>query len=267
MSPTPAVAREPHTVRTSASLAARERAKESLRAQLRAVARRHIAERGAADLSVRAVARELNMTSSAVYRLISSRDELFTSLIVESYASLAEVAEQADLIQAGRGQDAAARWLAICRAVRAWALGHPHEYSLLYGSPIPGYLGPMDMAQGSTRIWRVVAGVMDMAISTGVLRPQARTFDVDGLVSPYVLATVGQPAPPFTDSILRGIALFSSLIGGISAELFGHFHGLTTDPDRVFDLVVATGAQGAGLELPVSYVDVAKSPNVRTTVD
>jgi AcrR family transcriptional regulator len=267
MSPTSAVAREPHTVRTSASLAARERAKEAVRAQLRAVARRHIAERGASDLSLRAVARELNMTSSAVYRLISSRDELFTSLIVESYNSLAEVAEQADRIQAGQGQDAAARWLAICRAVREWALAHPHEYSLLYGSPIPGYLGPKDVAQGSTRIWRVVAGVMDTAVSTGVLRPQSRTFEVDGLVSPYVLATVGRPAPPFTDSIIRGIALFSSLIGGISAELFGHFHGLTTDPDRVFDLVVATGALGAGLELPVDYVDGARGPEARTTVN
>jgi AcrR family transcriptional regulator len=267
MSQTSAVGREPHTVRTSASLAARERAKEALRAQLRAVARRHIAERGAADLSLRAVARELKMSSSAIYRLVSSRDELFTTLIVESYASVAEVVEQADRIQAGQGQDAAARWLAICRAVREWALGHPHEYSLLYGSPIPGYLGPVDASQGSARIWRVVAGVMDTAVSTGVLRPQSRTFDVDGLVTPYVLVTVGQPAPPFNDSIIRGMALFSSLIGGISAELFGHFHGLTTDPDRVFDLVVATGAQGAGLELPVNYVDGGRSPDVRTALD
>ena len=82
-----------------------------------------------------------------------------------------------------------------------------------------------------------------------------------------MLVTVGQPAPPFNDSIIRGMALFSSLIGGISAELFGHFHGLTTDPDRVFDLVVATGAQGAGLELPVNYVDGGRNADVRTALD
>ncbi len=255
MTSTPALERQPHTVRTSASMAARERAKEVIRTQLRSVARRHIAERGAADLSLRAVARELDMTSSAVYRHIGSRDELITSLIVESYDSVADVAERADRAEAGQGQDAAARWLAICRAIREWALEHPHEYALLYGSPIPGYRAPIDVAEGSARIWRVVAGVMDTAVSTGVLRPQSRTFDVEGLVTPYVLATVGQPAAPFTDFIVRGMALFSSLIGGISAELFGHFHGLTTDPDRVFDLVVATGAQGAGLELPVTCVE------------
>ena len=34
------------------------------------------------------------------------------------------------------------RWRAVCRAIRAWALEHPHEYALIYGSPVPGYLAP-----------------------------------------------------------------------------------------------------------------------------
>jgi AcrR family transcriptional regulator len=246
-------------------MAARERAKEAVRAQLRSVARRHIAERGAGDLSLRAVARELDMTSSAIYRHVSSRDELITSLMVESYESLAEVAERADRMQAGLGQDAAARWLAICRAVRRWALERPHEYALLYGSPIGAYRASVDVAQGSARIWRVVIRVMETAVSTGVLRPQPRTFDAQGLVTPYVLATVGQPGPPFTDFIVRGMALFSSLIGGISAELFGVFQGLTTDADRIFDLVVATGAQGAGLDLPVDCADQDGIPEIPLT--
>ncbi len=244
-------------------MAAKERAKEVVRTQLRSVARRHIAERGAADLSLRAVARELGMTSSAVYRYISSRDELLTCLIVESYDSLADVAERADRVEAGSGGDAAARWLAVCRAIREWAVGHPHEYALLYGSPIPGYRAPIDVAEGSVRIWRVVAGVMDTAVSTGVLRPQSRTFDVEGLVTPYVLATAGRPAAPYTDFIVRGLALLSSLIGGVSTELFGQFRGLTTDPGRVFDLVVATGAQGAGLELPVHCLDGSGRPDAQ----
>src|SRR3954449_8855417 len=139
--------RQPHRVRTGAPMTARERAKEQVRAQLRSVARRHIAERGAPDLSLRAVARELDMASSAIYRHFSSREELITSLIIESYDSVADVAERADRIEAGQGQDAAARWLAICRAIREWAVEHPHEYTLLYGSPIPGYRAPIDVAE------------------------------------------------------------------------------------------------------------------------
>ena len=252
--------RPPRLVRSSASLAARERAREEVRAQLRAVARRHIAERGAADLSLRAVARELGMTSSAVYRYVNSRDDLLTSMIVESYESVAAVAEHADRERAGAGSNPAERWLAVARAIRDWAHEHPHEYALIYGSPIPGYRAPAEAGPASSRVWRVVAGVMESAVSTGSLRPPARPFDVDGLIAGHVLAAVSLPAAPFTDYIVRGMALFSSLIGGISAELFGHFHGLTTDADRVFDLVVATGAQGVGLELPVSQRDREPEP-------
>ena len=33
---------------------------------------------------------------------------------------------------------------AACRATRAWALGKPQEYALIFGSPIPGYNAPQD---------------------------------------------------------------------------------------------------------------------------
>ena len=239
------------SVRVGASAAARDRAKEAVRAQLREVARRHIAERGAADLSLRAVARELELTSSAVYRYVDSREDLITSLLVESYEAVADVAENADRDQAGSGADAAARWLAIARGIRAWAHDHPHEYALIYGSPIPGYRPPVAVGPAAARIWRVIAGVMAAAVASGVLQPPARPFDVEGLITEHVLETVGRPVPPFTDFIVRAMSLFSSLIGAISSELFGHFHGLTHDEDRAFELVVATGAQGVGLELPV----------------
>jgi AcrR family transcriptional regulator len=246
--------REPHSRRPGASLAARERAKEAVRAQLRSVARRHIAERGAGDLSLRAVARELHMTSSAIYRYISSRDDLITSLVVESFESVAEVAERADRVRAGAGGDAAARWLAVCRETRNWAHDHPQEYALIYGSPIPGNPAPAETVPAA-RIWRVIAGIMDTAVTTGALHPPATPFRVDGLIAEQLSMSMSQPAPPFTDFIVRAMALFSCLIGAISADLFGHFHGLTTDPDRIFDLVVATGAQGVGLELPVDYIE------------
>lgn len=240
--------------RNGASQAAAARAKEAVRVQLRDIARRHIQERGAADLSLRAVARELDMTSSAIYRYVTSREALITSLVVESYEAVAEAAERVDRIHAGAGADAAARWLAIARAIREWARLHPHEYTLIYGSPMTDVPSPA-VGPAVARIWRVVAGLISTAVTTGVLHPRARTFDVRGLIAEHVLVTVGAPAAPFDDFIVRGMALFSSLIGALSAELSGHFRGLTTDADRLFDLLVATGAQGVGLDLPVDRVD------------
>ena len=43
---------------------------------------------------------------------------------------------------------------AVCRAARAWALAHPHEYALIYGSPVPGYAAPRDTVAPASRLAR-----------------------------------------------------------------------------------------------------------------
>src|SRR6266851_4570267 len=82
---------------------------------------------GAGGLSLRAVAREMGMVSSAIYRYFPSRDDLLTALIVDGYNAIGEVAGQADA--ACPAGEYAGRWLAVCRAIRDWALAHPHEYA------------------------------------------------------------------------------------------------------------------------------------------
>src|SRR4051812_20980512 len=105
---------------------ARERVRAELTGEITAAARRQLATTGAAGLSLRAVARELGMVSSAVYRYFPSRDDLLSRLIVEAYDALGAAAEDAD-DPATAPLD---RWVGICRAVRAWALARPHEYAL-----------------------------------------------------------------------------------------------------------------------------------------
>lgn len=82
------------------------------------------------------------MVSSALYRYFPSRDELLTALIVDAYDSVGAAAEEADARALAAGHPPRARWIAVCEAVRAWALEHPHEYALIYGSPVPGYSAP-----------------------------------------------------------------------------------------------------------------------------
>ena len=75
---------------------ARERARAELTTEITDRARAQLATVGAAGLSLRAVARELGMASSAVYRYFPSRDELLTRLIIDGYDALGAAAEAAD---------------------------------------------------------------------------------------------------------------------------------------------------------------------------
>src|SRR5580704_5447298 len=114
---------------------ARERARAEITGEIKAVARRQVAELGSAALSLRAVAREVGMVSSAVYRYFPSRDDLLTALIVDAYNAVGEAAEVAE--HSSRDRGVVGRWLNVCQAVRAWALANAHEYALIYGSPVP----------------------------------------------------------------------------------------------------------------------------------
>ena len=74
---------------------ARERVREEMTAEILAAAREHLAEEGAAALSLRSVARDLELAPSALYRYFDGRDALLSALIMAAYESLAAEAERA----------------------------------------------------------------------------------------------------------------------------------------------------------------------------
>src|SRR6478735_6288048 len=138
-----------HDVRMPQKTRAENRA-EQTRAIL-ARARAQLAEVGPAALSVRQIARDVGLVSSAVYRYFPSRDDLLTALIVEAYDELGEAVEQAEAAVRRRA-DLAQRFLSVCNAIRGWARANPHEYALLYGSPVPGYAAPDTTTTSAGRI-------------------------------------------------------------------------------------------------------------------
>src|SRR5580658_1309421 len=115
----------------------RARVRAEMIAEIKAVARRHLQTDGA-NLSLRAVARDMGMVSSALYRYFASRDDLLTALIIDAYNALGDAVEKADAQVTDRAE-LRARWLAVAGAVRHWALSNQAEYALLFGSPVPGY--------------------------------------------------------------------------------------------------------------------------------
>jgi AcrR family transcriptional regulator len=221
---------------------ARERVRAELTAEITDAARRQLAEVGAAALSLRAVAREVGMVSSAVYRYFPSRDDLLTRLIIDGYDDLGAAAEAADAPSAPPMK----RWLTVCRAVRAWALAHPHEYALLYGSPVPGYRAPKDTVPAASRVGVVLGRILGEAAVAGVLPPAAGERDA-GLVSDDAVAVLGGDHPAIDETVrVRGLLAWSALFGTISFELFGHFVGSVEDGDRYFDRVMTDLARLIG---------------------
>ncbi|HXV94752.1 MAG TPA: TetR/AcrR family transcriptional regulator, partial [Pseudonocardia sp.] len=129
-----------------------------MRATILDTARSHLAEHGAVGLSLRAVARDVGMVSSALYRYFDSRDALLTALIIDAYNSLGTAVETAEA--AVPRDDLAGRWSAIAVTTRRWALADPHQYALVYGSPVPGYAAPQDTVGPATRVTRVLGDLL-----------------------------------------------------------------------------------------------------------
>ena len=211
----------------SASRTARARARADLTGQIVETARRQLATDGAGGLSLRAVARDLGMVSSAVYRYVSGRDELLTLLIVEAYDALGAAAERAEA-ELPR-EDLRGRWFAVGRAVRQWAVGNPHEHALIFGSPVPGYAAPQTTIGPAARVPVLLIGLLVEAVVTGRYDP-AGAPPVDPAVQAAIAPVRGGiPAELPDDLVVWGLIAWSHLIGAVSFELFGHFHNVIGD--------------------------------------
>jgi AcrR family transcriptional regulator len=230
---------------------ARARARAELTAAILQAAREQLAEVGPAGLSLRAVARQLGMASSAIYRYVASRDQLLTYLIIDAYDSLGAAAERA-AAKARAGAQPGVRWLAVARAFRGWSLAHPHEHALIFGTPVPGYAAPADTIGPAMRIPALLADVLMEEAGAGRLRPPARPLPAPSLATDDTAGLVGRPSPPYEDLLERALLVWTSLIGSVSSELFGHISGAVTDEAAFFDRCVVMAADIAGLEVPVA---------------
>ncbi|OKI58210.1 TetR/AcrR family transcriptional regulator [Micromonospora sp. CB01531] len=221
----------------------RARVRAGMIDEIKAVARRHLATDGA-NLSLRAVARDMGMVSSAIYRYFPSRDDLLTALILEAYDALGEAVEAADA--AVDRADLRGRWHAACGAARAWALVHPAEYALLYGSPVPGYAAPEDTVAPAARPPLTLVGILRDGLAAGRLSPTDEELPEPVRADLAELAASFSPGVP--EALLaRGLAGWTQLFGLISFDLFGRLNGVIPHRDEYFDHQTALMADLIGL--------------------
>ncbi len=223
----------------------RARVRAEMVEEIKATARRHLATEGA-DLSLRAVARDMGMVSSALYRYFAGRDELLTALIIDAYDDCGAAAESADAAVAGRAGPTG-RWLAVCHGVRRWALAHPAEYALVFGSPVPGYAAPPDTVPAALRTPAVLLRVLADGHAAGLLPDPGPAG-----VPPAVLADLRRiragVVPDVPEALLAaGMLGWTALFGMLSFELFGQLENGVEAREEYFDHQVRRTAAMIGL--------------------
>lgn len=208
----------------------------------------------------------MGLTAPALYRYFPNRDALVTALIVEAYHSLA--ANMAGADAAKERDDFHGRFHAIALAFRAWAVQHPQDFALIYGTPIPGYVAPREQTVASaTQVLLAIgcmlaeawqAGRLTLPLSYQELPVVLHTAVTDILqaeilqaeiLQTEILQTVPGAMP---DGIPAGgvvltMTIWAHLYGMVWGELFEHFPPGLADGGLFYQLEVATIGAGLGL--------------------
>ena len=180
---------------------------------------------------MRAVAREVGMVSSAVYRYFPTREALLTAMILESYEGLAAALGEV------RSRRADLRWIALGRTLREWALERPHEFQLIYGTPVPGYVAPPETVPAAAA---VAAPFLEVAGAA----------EVAPFVGPRLVAqmeAVAQVRGTSGAAAAAVIAELAALIGLVTLELGGHLIGSSDPADHLCAALLERQVETLGL--------------------
>ena len=203
----------------------RQRARIETEAQITAIGNRMIDDEGVDGLSLRAIARELGVVSSAVYRYVKSRDELLTILIRDAFTQIADAVDEA---LAG---ERSVQVLAL--AMLDWSRTYPNRWALIYGTPIDGYEAPREeTVVPGTRIMVALASLVaesatgtEAANGAGAARgaQSAEAQELSATLEP-LRQGLDELGLDYEDSvILETITIWVAVIGLINGLRFGQF--------------------------------------------
>ena len=215
----------------------RERVRVATIDEIKEIARQHMAEKGAAALSLRAIAREMGMTSPALYRYFASRDALVTELVVEAYQSLGDVLETA--VSKQQHHSYHIRFLTMGNAYRNWALAHPQDYTLIYGTPIPNYHAPRERTvEPASRVLTLFGLLFGEAHRAGKLTIPAAYQQVSPKLQQLIDTLFEEVA---ADGVSVGLFILTILVWSrlnavVWSAMYGHFPPDIADSGELFQI-------------------------------
>ncbi len=234
----------------------RARRREELIEEVLDVARRHLVTSGAAGMSVRAVARDIGIAPSALYRYFPSRDDLLTVLIRQTYVTIDQLLDAAvTRALAAHPTDPRRAWVDAAAEYRDWAVAHPEEFALVYGTPVPGYRAPEEATrrvgqQAGTALARPVLAAVEQgliavesveethaAMSPAFREHLAGVAIERGLPAGDLATSGGTPGADRLGALYAlGLGAWAQLQGLVAMELFGHLPPVAPHGEEFFRL-------------------------------
>jgi len=203
-----------------------------LQEAIKETAWRQIAEYGAPALSLRAIARELKITAPAIYNYFPDRDALVTALIIDAFTSFGDwQIEARDSVPA---HDHAGRMKVIGLAYRNWAHTYPQRYQLIFGTPIPGYEGPIEkILPSSARSLSALVSVVEGLRAAGKLGIESfPKVKAEYKVSFEMWKTYGGEADVLSLSV--AMVIWSRVHGIVSLEIGGNLPPFGAKGDALY---------------------------------
>ena len=204
----------------------------NLQEAIKEVAWKQIAEHGAPALSLRAIARELKISAPAIYNYFPDRDALVTALIIDAFTSFGDW--QLEARDSVSEDDLASRLSAIGLAYRNWAHMFPQRYQLIFGTPIPGYEGPIEkIFPSSARSLSALVSVVEGLRVAGKLNVDSfPSVQPDYQVSFDAWKTYGGNADILSLSV--AMVIWSRVHGIVSLEIQGNLPPFGPQGDALY---------------------------------
>lgn len=227
----------------------RQKIHEVTRQEIKDTAWQQIAETGAASLSLRAIARQMGLTAPALYRYYPDRDALVTALILDAFTSLRDALAQAALLHQFSGH--ARRYQEVGIAYRAWALAYPQRYTLIFGTPISGYIAPIETTlPAAASALGVLMQVLQDAWQDGALHLSPEYGQLPPGLSrqfPAWQQILDKNYPP--EVLNLTLVSWCRVHGLVSLELYQALPPAITDPGALFNNEINALLRQAGLQI------------------
>jgi AcrR family transcriptional regulator len=218
----------------------RERQRAATVAEIKERAWEQVASGGVLGVSLRAVARQMGMTSSALYRYFASHEELIEALVTDGFASLADALEAAE-VELPPTDSLAVRWVHVANSYRSWALEHPAAYSLVFSTPMDKvkatsseeHDGPpmVEFTRGVAVLFRL----MIEGMTTGQIDAERLPRAEPGLEAKFEAWREHLDLPLSTRALTACMFIYSLLHGAVSSELFGQLPPMLEPAGDLFE--------------------------------
>lgn len=225
----------------------REKLRKEIAEEIKAVAREQMRHLGTAGLSLRAIAREMDITAPAIYNYFPNLDALITALIVDAFDALAEAMRAA--AEEAAGDSPGDKIRASILAYRSWALENPVQFQLIYGNPIPGYEAPAEVtAPLARRPFEDLFSLFSEAWQLGELQLPGASRGMPAPVAEHITAWKSELGFPGPGGLFYLLAVgWSRIHGMVMLELFGHSQPVVGDTAAFYEHEVDALLSEAGL--------------------